>query len=278
VAEPAAEGRRPGTVVDVDPDPGVRVRPGRVVELHYVKHGPPRPGGGSDEPRPAATTTTGGPPATPPPPPPVAVPAVQGLDVFAACGAVQATGLQCVTVPGKAPARPFVIHTQGPAAGTAVPPGNPVQVHYDDTQPAALFRIKRLHTNVWVIGTDQAHIQQLVASGRYINQVTLGQAYPCCTRGVGHLRSIWSFRRSDTPHDGDNRRYSADPTPPGPNWVSSGEVGQVLAQPVAGAVPLYRLVKRHDGTADFSYATPADVGYYEGRSFVIDETIGWIWP
>jgi hypothetical protein len=191
---------------------------------------------------------------------------------------VQAAGLQCTTVPGKAAARPFVIHSQSPPAGTPVAAGSAIEVHYDDTQPATLFRIKRQGTNVWVIGTDQAHIQELMATGRYIDQAALGQAYPCCTRGVGHLQSIWSFHRSDTPHDGDNRYYSANSAAPGAAWVRDGEVGQVLVQQVEGTVPLYRVVKHHDGTADFSYTTPTDLGYYESHGFQVDEQIGWIWP
>jgi hypothetical protein len=87
---------------------------------------------------------------------------------------VQALGLQCTTVPGKAAARPFVIHNQAPAPGTPVAPGSAVEVHYDDTQLATLHRIKRIGTNVWVIGTDQAHIDNLMATGT--NQNALGLA------------------------------------------------------------------------------------------------------
>jgi len=282
----APGGERPGTVVDVVPAAGTRVRPGRVVEVRHVRDEADEADGsdqtgGSDGP-PASSAEASQPAGTPPAPPAapttVAVPEVRGSGVVEACAAVQAAGLACSSVPAKAAARPFVIHTQTPAAGTQVAPGSAVAVNYDDTQPATLFRIKREGTNVWVIGADQAHIQELMASGRYIDQAALGQAYPCCTRGVGHLQSIWSFSNSDTPHDGDNRYYSANPNPPGPAWQRSGEVGQVLAQQVEGTVPLYRVVKRHDGTADFSYTTPTDLAYYQAHNFQIDEQIGWIWP
>jgi hypothetical protein len=274
-------------VVGLDPPAGSRLRPGRVVEVRHVEEeGQSRDGqstrrSSSSEPAPAPPDEASPPPQTAPPPAApaqVAVPAVTGAGVFDACGAVQAAGLVCTTAPTKAAAAPFVIYSQSPAAGTPVPPGSAVTVQYDDTQPAALFRIKRYHTNVWVIGTDQAHIQELMATGSYIDQATLGQAYPCCTRGVAHLRSVWSFKNPSTPHDGDNRYYSANPTPPGPNWEVSGEVGQVLAQAVEGTVPLYRVAKHHDGTADFSYATPTDLAYYQSHNFQVDETIGWIWP
>jgi hypothetical protein len=276
VAVPQTDGESPGTVVGLDPAPGTRVRPGRVVEVHHARDEPD--GAGAETP-PQETASQ---PATAPQPPPapatVAVPEVRGSGVVEACGAVQAAGLQCTTVPGKTAARPFVIHTQSPAAGAQVAPGSAVAVHYDDTQPATLFRIKRQGTNVWVIGADQAHVQELMATGRYVDQAALGQAYPCCTRGVAHLASIWSFRNPDTAHDGDNRYYSTNPNPPGAAWQTSGEVGQVLTQQIEGTVPLYRVIKRHDGTADFSYTTPTDLAYYQSHGFQIDEQLGWIWP
>jgi hypothetical protein len=175
-----------------------------------------------------------------------------------------------------------VVHRQAPAAGTQIAQGGAVTVYYDDSQLATLYRIKRVGTNVWMIGTDQAHIDNLMASGRYTDRAVLGRAYPCCTRGVGHLPSIYAYHKPDTAHERDNQYYSSTKVPPDAGWElygGTGEAGQVLAVQVAGTVPLDRYVEYRAGTADYTYATTdADRAYYERRGFQFDATLGYIWP
>jgi hypothetical protein len=211
------------------------------------------------------------------------VPEVRGRHREQACAELAVAHLQCQQVPGDVPSRPDIVHLQSQAAGAGVAEGALVQVIYDDTPTAPVLRLKRAGHNVWVVTTNQAHADRLLARqepgqhGTYLTPDTIGWAFAPTTPVTGTLKQLYSFHQRDESLGGNNIQYTDDRSVDSrhPSWVYQGVAAVVFNQPYGGTVPLLRFTK--DGT--YAYATGAqDIGWYTGRGYGNPATIGWVWP
>jgi hypothetical protein len=102
--------------------------------------------------------------------PPVAVPSVVGVDPFAACGAVQAVGLQCAANPGAAAGvPPGIVYAQDQPPGTLLAPGSLVNVAFESSVP--LYEIRGMACDgylmrVWYLTVDVNLRNQLIGPGQ----------------------------------------------------------------------------------------------------------------
>ena len=323
VAEAPQPGAIPGEVVATDPPAGSRVRPGRLVAVHFFGKAtvpdvtghpvgeacalvanagltcrqqdrgaapPGQPTGVAVAQQPAAgVSVLGGSAVTVELYGALSVPNVGGQPVDQACAALQQSGLVCQQAPGRANQPANVVYAQEPAAGAAAAPGSAVQVHFDPAGAVNLYRLKRLNTNVWDVTSDEQHYQDLKA-GRsgytYVDDVVLGHAYGPGGPGAPDLAPVYSIHCNlRDNHIGPIIYYANTPDPPpmppvgGTCQLMSGLAAKLLAQPLPGTVPLQRMVKHHDGTVDYAYAVPRDIGYYQGQGFgASGAPLGWVWP
>jgi hypothetical protein len=218
-----------------------------------------------------------------------AVPPVVGMSRDQACAVLQSPdySLGCQPVVARAPSQANVVNTQQPAAGAVVTPGTPVQVSYDPDGISPLYRLKRLHTNVWVITSDEQHYQNLKAgtSGyTYIDEGVIGRAYAPTVPDAADLSPLWSYHCNppDDGHIGPIIYYTNVQSPPGLSSckLQAGLAALVYNQQYPGTIPLYRMIKRHDGTVDYSYITDRDMNYYLTRPepWSVDVVLGYVWP
>jgi outer membrane protein assembly factor BamB len=218
------------------------------------------------------------------------VPNVTGQPVDQACATLQQSNLGCQQVQTRAAQAANVVHTQQPAAGTAAGPGSAVQVHFDPTGVSPLHRLKRLNTNVWVITSNEQHYQNLMAGGTghvYLDEGVIGQAYAPGAPGAPDLAPVYSIHCNlQDGHIGNIIYHAKIPEPPtnlppstNPRCsVQPGYAALVLNHYAPGTVRLHRMIKHHDNTVSYAYATERDMPRFLNAGWGISgEPLGWVW-
>ncbi|WP_396229884.1 PASTA domain-containing protein, partial [Frankia sp. CpI1-P] len=101
----------------------------------------------------------------------ITVPDLTGMSPAAAQAALTSKGLVPAPSPDEVTNQPNVVHSQSPAAATAVASGTQVQYVYEDAAPVPLYLHKRAGDPFYLLSTEAS-----VAG--YSNQRSLGNVFP----------------------------------------------------------------------------------------------------
>jgi hypothetical protein len=187
----------------------------------------------------------------------IAVPSLVGLNVYAACGTVQAAGFQCGNWGGAAPdvRAPGEVFLQEPVAGAPANPGSVVTVAWESRGPVPLHVIRgqacdgRL-MRVWYATVDTNLMAQLLGPNtdcgggstipKYVTegQTLSGHVYTQAMPGTQRVNHC------EYPYEGGGSRHNQHAFTLGglgAPWTCEPTNMFVYTTPVPGSVPLYAM-------------------------------------
>ncbi len=203
----------------------------------------------------------------------ITVPDLTGMSPAAAQAALTSKGLVPAPSPDEVTNQPNVVHSQSPAAATAVASGTQVQYVYEDAAPVPLYLHKRAGDPFYLLSTEAS-----VAG--YSNQRSLGNVFPASSPGGG-TTAVYRYRCDNVCGSGTTYYFSMSKVASfNPGWVNDGVAFYAYAQPPAGASSIAAMFSPGDSSWVWAVDPSSEHDIYAGRGYTSGNnfTLGYVWP